>query len=128
MMYSSGRIGHDIVLLPMPSVFRGTLDVLSLVPGTHLPVKESRFYPQFPAFRLIRPGTRLGTASFLATGSSASTRNGVLTVRRQSLPPILAKAANAECIPADTASTEPLASMLTKAAATWNVSQIAVIR
>ena len=75
MACSSDRIGHswlqsfdaahnhDIVLLSMPFVFRGTLDVLSLVPGAHLPVKASRFHPQFPAFRLIRPGARLGTAS-----------------------------------------------------------------
>jgi len=169
----------------MPSVIWGTLDVLSPVPGAHLPVKASRFHPQFMAFWLFRHGTRLGTASspafrlsgtvsllhqlpglpaivclglsanplrrfgtgghsplpfgqpvpalrlgtasFLATSSGASARNGVLTVRRQSLPPMLAKTANAECMPADTASTEPLASMLTKAAATWNASRIAVI-
>jgi len=75
MACSSDRIGHswqqffdaahnhDIVLLSMPSVFRGTLDVLSMVPGAHLPVKAFHFHPRFPAFRHIRPGTRLGTAS-----------------------------------------------------------------
>jgi len=32
----------------MPSVFRGTLDILSLAPGAYLPVKASRFHPQIP--------------------------------------------------------------------------------
>ena len=64
---------------------------------------------------------------FRSTGSGASAQNGVMTVCRQSLPLILTTAADAECMPADTVSTEPLASMLTKAAATWNASRIAVI-
>jgi len=48
MACSSDCIGHDIVLLSMPSIFRGTLEVLSLVPSAHLPVKASRFHPQIP--------------------------------------------------------------------------------
>jgi len=93
MACSSDRIGHDIVLLSMPPIFRGTLDVLSLVPGTHLPVKASRFHPQFPAFRLIRPGARHRTASsltFQPTRSGAPAQNGILPDQG---------CRNVECIP-----------------------------
>jgi len=48
----------------MTSVFRGTLDVLSLSPGAHLPVKASHFHPQIPGL--------------WAHPSRRSARNGVL--------------------------------------------------
>jgi len=62
MACSSDRISHDIVLLSMPSIFQGTLNILSLVPSAHLPVKTSRFHPQIsslsahPSRRLARDG------------------------------------------------------------------------
>jgi len=65
MACSSDGIGHDIVLLSMPSIFRGTLDILSLVPGAHLLVKASRFHPQIPGL--------------LAHPSRCSARDGVLS-------------------------------------------------
>jgi len=103
MACSSDRIGRDIVLLSIPPIFRGTLDVLSLVPGAHLPVKVSHFHPQFPAFRLIRPGARHRTASsltFRSIRSGAPAQNGILpdlsvdplrrfgTERHPSCPPV----------------------------------------
>jgi len=38
----------------MPSIFRGTLDVLSLVPGAHLPLIAFRFLPQIPGLSAHR--------------------------------------------------------------------------
>jgi len=70
MACSSDRNGHDIVLLSMASIFWGTLDVLSLVPGAHLPVKASRFHPQIPGLS-AHPSRRSAQNGLLPSLSAA---------------------------------------------------------